>query len=63
MHATGVAVSGSQGKSERLNLRVTPEELSTVRKAATERSMSVSAFMLDAALREAGDGAAEPTDS
>lgn len=56
-------MSNAQGKTERLNLRVSPEELSTVRRAATERSMSVSAFMLAAALREAGDGQADETAS
>ncbi|MGI9135838.1 MAG: plasmid mobilization protein [Candidatus Nanopelagicales bacterium] len=41
-------------RTSRLNMRLTPAELSTIREAAAAAHLSVSAFMLSAALEKAG---------
>lgn len=41
-------------RTSRLNMRLTPAELSTIRAAATKKQMSVSAFILSAALENSG---------
>ena len=41
-------------RTSRLNMRLTPAELKAIREAAVSAGMSVSAFMLTAALDKAG---------
>jgi uncharacterized protein (DUF1778 family) len=41
-------------RTSRLNMRLTPTELKTIREAAGSAGTSVSAFMLSAALEKAG---------
>jgi uncharacterized protein (DUF1778 family) len=43
-------VSGAARRTERLNLRLTPDELAQIRLGAEARKMTVSAFMIDSAL-------------
>jgi uncharacterized protein (DUF1778 family) len=50
----GEYVGTKDQRTSRLNMRLTPAELSTIREAAAAARMSVSAFMLSAALEKAG---------
>ena len=50
----GDYVGTKDQRTSRLNMRLTPTELSTIREAAAAAQLSVSAFMLSAALEKAG---------
>ena len=50
----GEYVGTKDQRTSRLNMRLTPLELSTIREAAAAAQVSVSAFMLSAALEKAG---------
>ena len=52
--AKGEYVGTKDQRTSRLNMRLTPTELGTIREAAATSQMSVSAFMLTAALEKAG---------
>ena len=52
--ARGKHVGTKDQRTSRLNMRLTPAELGTIREAAATSHMSVSAFMLFAALEKAG---------
>ena len=56
----GEHVGTKDQRTSRLNMRLTPAESMTIREAAARVGMSVSAFMLTAALEKAGGTPALP---
>jgi len=44
----------TSSRSERINLRATPHEVSMLRQAAAAQGVTLTAFIMSAALREAG---------
>jgi len=43
----------TSSRSERINLRATPQEVSVLRQAAAAQGVTLTAFIMSAALREA----------
>ena len=59
----GDYVGTKDQRTARLNMRLTPAELSSIREAAAAAGQNVSAFMLTAALEKTGSQRPAPTKS